>query len=255
MATNLRSSALAATAVIVLGLAGNASAATWTFSGSNGGDTLDGSATLTWDATTSVLGVTLTNLLDGAVTAGAGELLSGIEINFSTTPTTTLLSPATGNVVDLTNPLVPVITAGGSVGHWGTGLSGGNLFLETAGNFAESATPQFMIIGSSSTGTYPDVNPSITGVHNPSVIGPTTFDLTLGGETASTLFVNSVDLLFGTGPDHVETALLPDGSPGGFIGPAVPESSTWAMIVLGFAGLGYAAFQRSRKLRLEDSIA
>ena len=30
-------------------------------------------------------------------------------------------------------------------------------------------------------------------------------------------------------------------------GPAVPEPSTWAMIALGFAGLGFAAFRRSRK--------
>ena len=71
----------------------------------------------------------------------------------------------------------------------------------------------------------------------------------------STLFVSSVDLLFGTGPDHVEQALLPDGSPGGFIGAPIPESSTWTMIVLGFVGLGYAAFNRSRKLRLDEFAA
>ena len=255
MATNLRSAALAATAAIVLGWAGNASAATWSFSGSSGGDTLDGSATLTWDAATSVLGVTLTNLLDGAVTVGAGELLSGIEINFATTPTSTVLSPLTGDVVDLTNPLSPVITSGGLIGHWGTGISGGGLFLETAGTFAQTGTPRYMIIGSSSTGTFPDANPSITNNHNPSVIGPTTFALTVGGEMASTLFVSSVDLLFGTGPDHVEQAFLPDGSPGGFIGAPIPESSTWAMIMLGFAGLSYAAFNRRRNPRLEEPVA
>ena len=255
MATNLRSAALAATAAIVLGWAGNASAATWSFSGSSGGDTLDGSATLTWDAATSVLGVTLTNLLDGAVTVGAGELLSGIEINFATTPTSTVLSPLTGDVVDLTNPLSPVITSGGLIGHWGTGISGGGLFLETAGTFAQTGTPRYMIIGSSSTGTFPDANPSITNNHNPSVIGPTTFALTVGGEMASTLFVSSVDLLFGTGPDHVEQAFLPDGSPGGFIGAPIPESSTWAMIMLGFAGLSYAAFNRRRNPRFEEPVA
>src|SRR6516162_11341324 len=151
MATNLRSAALAATAAIVLGWAGNASAATWTFSGSSGGDTLDGSATLTWDAATSVLGVTLTNLLNGAVTVGAGELLSGIEIDFSTTPTSPVLSPLTGDVVDLANPLSPVTTPAGLIGHWGTGILNGSFFLETAGNFAQTGTPRYMIIGSSST--------------------------------------------------------------------------------------------------------
>ncbi len=31
---------------------------------------------------------------------------------------------------------------------------------------------------------------------------------------------------------------------------AVPEPSTWAMLILGFTGLGYAAFSRSAKDRL-----
>ncbi len=29
--------------------------------------------------------------------------------------------------------------------------------------------------------------------------------------------------------------------------PSVPEPSTWAMMLLGFAGLGYAGFKRTRK--------
>jgi hypothetical protein len=30
-------------------------------------------------------------------------------------------------------------------------------------------------------------------------------------------------------------------------GTAVPEPSTWAMMLLGFAGLGFAGYRRSRK--------
>jgi hypothetical protein len=33
------------------------------------------------------------------------------------------------------------------------------------------------------------------------------------------------------------------------LGSAVPEPSTWAMMMLGFAGLGYAAFRRNTKVR------
>ncbi len=33
------------------------------------------------------------------------------------------------------------------------------------------------------------------------------------------------------------------------LGPGVPEASTWAMMTLGFAGLGYAAFRRNAKGR------
>jgi hypothetical protein len=36
---------------------------------------------------------------------------------------------------------------------------------------------------------------------------------------------------------------------------AVPEPSTWAMMLLGFAGLGYAAFRRNGKSRLEGVTA
>jgi hypothetical protein len=41
----------------------------------------------------------------------------------------------------------------------------------------------------------------------------------------------------------------PIGTPGGdppFGATAVPEPSTWAMLLLGFAGLGYAGFRRSK---------
>jgi hypothetical protein len=33
------------------------------------------------------------------------------------------------------------------------------------------------------------------------------------------------------------------------MGSSVPELSTWAMMALGFAGLGYAAFRRGAKAR------
>ena len=36
---------------------------------------------------------------------------------------------------------------------------------------------------------------------------------------------------------------------------SVPEPSTWAMLLIGFAGLGYAAFRRREKSRLEGVAA
>jgi hypothetical protein len=32
--------------------------------------------------------------------------------------------------------------------------------------------------------------------------------------------------------------------------PSIPEPSTWAMMMVGFAGLGYVGFRRSKKDRL-----
>jgi PEP-CTERM motif len=34
---------------------------------------------------------------------------------------------------------------------------------------------------------------------------------------------------------------------GVFFGPAVPEPSTWAMLLLGFAGIGFMAYRRKSK--------
>jgi hypothetical protein len=39
------------------------------------------------------------------------------------------------------------------------------------------------------------------------------------------------------------------------VGIAVPEASTWAMMLAGLAGLSFAAFRRPTKYRLEGGIA
>jgi PEP-CTERM motif-containing protein len=44
--------------------------------------------------------------------------------------------------------------------------------------------------------------------------------------------------------DHADSFTL---DVGGVIPPTVPEPSTWAMMLLGFAGLGYAAVRRRVK--------
>ena len=41
----------------------------------------------------------------------------------------------------------------------------------------------------------------------------------------------------------------------GDITTTVPEPSTWAMLVIGFAGLGYASLKRGRRDRLASAIA
>jgi hypothetical protein len=46
----------------------------------------------------------------------------------------------------------------------------------------------------------------------------------------------------------VETTLLNVASPHGMDFVAAPEPSTWAMMLLGFAGLGFAASRRRQKL-------
>jgi PEP-CTERM motif len=67
---------------------------------------------------------------------------------------------------------------------------------------------------------------------------------------------NVIDLGSNLGPNIDLTfgyTLVADGS-GGFgfdlaIGGAVPEPSTWAMMLVGFAGLGFAGYRRAREPR------
>jgi len=58
-----------------------------------------------------------------------------------------------------------------------------------------------------------------------------------------TLKVNDLTVPFGVNTDL--TGLLTVTST---IAPAVPETSTWAMMLLGFAGIGFMAFRRKAKL-------
>jgi hypothetical protein len=55
-----------------------------------------------------------------------------------------------------------------------------------------------------------------------------------------------------TGPTLLSTIALTTTLDGPI--PIVPEPSTWTMMAIGFAGLGYAAYGRSRKSRAQASI-
>jgi CHRD domain/PEP-CTERM motif len=48
---------------------------------------------------------------------------------------------------------------------------------------------------------------------------------------------------------NIHTTVNPGGEIRGFLH-AVPEPSTWAMLLLGFAGLGFMAYRRKNKTAL-----
>jgi hypothetical protein len=79
-------------------------------------------------------------------------------------------------------------------------------------------------------------------------IGSQSFALTLPSSQGYTLFTHtfnnaSGDLSFvESGPASQQGSLLADVSVS-----TVPEASTWAMMVLGFAGLGFAGYRRARR--------
>jgi|EndMetStandDraft_8_1072994.scaffolds.fasta_scaffold157918_1 hypothetical protein len=46
---------------------------------------------------------------------------------------------------------------------------------------------------------------------------------------------------------NIHTTAFTGGEIRGFFAPAVPEPSTWAMMFMGFAGIGFVAYRRSRR--------
>jgi hypothetical protein len=53
---------------------------------------------------------------------------------------------------------------------------------------------------------------------------------------------------WGTGPDQNFTIAIDA------VGATVPESSTWVMMLLGFAGLGFAGYRQARKGRSAPAV-
>ncbi len=259
-----------AAAASVLALSSAADAATlWSFTGNSAKDgAVSGTALISVTGTT--LTVDLTNLL--ANIKSDGQELSGIQIFLDHLPTTTTLTTASGTEIAFVpgdpgspgktcapkakgcvpvapTPATPPSTTGDDnvIHHWGTALSGGSVFLATAGTGALGGKPEDLIVG---PGPYTDFNASVVG-KNPHIQGTGHFVLTFTGLTG-TPFVSGVNLAFGTsGTDyHMATCSDPTGgsacTPGGGGGQGgVPEPATWAMMIMGFGGVG--AMMRRRR--------
>ena len=75
-------------------------------------------------------------------------------------------------------------------------------------------------------------NPAFVTLNGGTVAGA--FDALLNGLEAGDAYFN------------IHTNVFPGGEIRGFLA-AVPEPSTWAMMILGFAGVGFMAYRRSRK--------
>jgi hypothetical protein len=60
--------------------------------------------------------------------------------------------------------------------------------------------------------------------------------------------LKSVVITTAAGESFDEFKQVQFSAPG--IPPSIPEASTWAMMILGFVGLGYASFRRTSKPRL-----
>jgi hypothetical protein len=104
----------------------------------------------------------------------------------------------------------------------------------TTADFATGSGPVVETVDEYSGGLYSDPGP----YQPPTVVGTFFIPDDATGLTISGTFGNSgspnsagVNLCLGSGP----------------CGSAIPEPSTWAMLLLGFAGLGFAGYRSTRK--------
>jgi PEP-CTERM motif-containing protein len=114
------------------------------------------------------------------------------------------------------------------------GLTTISLIAMGAGTHAEEQGGSKYLYGNQRSSYAPPVTMDVDTFGSKTDVGVST--------TSGAVFVTNVaDILI------VESVVpLPDGTNGPPI-PAVPEPSTWAMMILGFAGIGYMTYRRRKQ--------
>ena len=234
-------------------LTGAANAATYLFtvSGMNGTAGVSAQADVTIDASGAT--IVLTNLF-GNPTSVASEL-AGIQFFVDSVPTSDSLTSASGNELAffsaktcggkpgcVPSPAHVDDVTDGVIEHWGAATGATWFSISTANSAfgAQSGGPVDLIVGPS---PYTNFNASIPG-DNPHINQVGTFHLAFTGLTG-TPNITGVNFLFGTDGASVTgggscTADCGGGGQGG-----VPEPATWAMMIMGFGGVG-AILRRRR---------
>jgi hypothetical protein len=220
---------IAAVAGCVVAAAQSAHAAVIRFeaAGLSGGSPVDAMATITTGANS--LSVVLTNL--EASPTSIGESISGLLLDFSSTPTSAaLLGTPSGELVDLVgSAMVPVK---GSITRWSASQSSGTVILTAIGG----GQPTQLIIG---PGPYSDSTGGF-GSHQPHVLDTASFSLKVNG-ISSTVNVTSARIAFGTGADST------------IVGKIVRTPEPISLVLLG-SGVVVLGLCR-RKLRLRSAHA
>ena len=170
----------------------------------------------------------ITQVGSNVVITGSGTLdLTGLTYNFSTYAPTEVV-PSLNTVL--------IGPAGGAVDVW-SGFTSSSATLGPGGTTLASS-------GTGETFGINDMALDVPGGYTSgeSLFGSSTFDNT----TIASLGFTPGTYVFSWDSSGVG-APVEDDSITVQVGPAVPEPSTWAMMLLGFAGLGFAGYRRTCK--------
>ena len=206
---------IALTVGTLLGVA-PASAALYTVNGVFGGNLLSGTADIT--VGNGTINVVLTDT--GTGQRSSGQTISDVEFSVSGITAIRNLTQS-GSLVNV-NDDGTVTPVAGSPTRWEGSLAGTLVHLTAL----TGTQPENLIVGLN-----PNQNDGFDNF-NPYINGTGTFTLAcLGCTSSSTL--SDVSISFGTNGFSVPATVS-----------AVPEPSTWAMMILGFFGVGFMAYRR-----------
>jgi hypothetical protein len=230
----MRAKLFLAAVALLFGVA-NANAVVFTASGTDADGSVAAKATITLSG--NILTVVLQDTQTGI--HSSGQTISGIFFDLSGLTTASSFTQA-GSLVSYSGS-VPTFSAGPPT-NWINGTSGTAVAITTIPG-AGAAPPDNLILGPSPAPTGNALNS-----HSPFIDGTGTFTLTLNAGVTNASTISNVEFQFGT----YDTPFLLAGSPGGGPFPvgSIPEPSTWAMMILGFFGVGFMAYRRKSQTSL-----
>jgi hypothetical protein len=211
---------IALTAAALLLGAAPASAALFTATGSDADGTLSGTANIT--VGTGSINVVLTDT--GTAQRSSGQTISDVAFTISGLGTIGTFTQA-GSLINVNDngTETPVV---GTPTHWVASATGDSVHLTTL----SGGQPFDLIVGLN-----PNQNNGFDNF-NPYINHTGTFTLACSG-CSTTDTISGVSISFGTEGFSVPAIA------------AVPEPSTWAMMILGFAGIGFLAYRRKGQNR------
>ena len=188
---------------------------------------------------------------------GTGDTVTGTETGSSTT----LTSSTSVDIDEIDAAVVTPISATFALSATNSGpaiASGGEITEQYNGTFSITSGATNYLSGTFADAVFGSGGALTLSASNPSPTQSVTFTSNVIAPSLIDAFDRAASLSF---TDVGPQAAIVSGTLGSFhsdvsgdFSATVPEPSTWAMVLLGFAGLGYAAFRKTR-LRSPISIA